>query len=75
MKTCRELAGSALRSGLRTIVGVAMDRSGATIIDYGLLLGLVALAMIGGAHFMGDAVAGMFDMISTGFVNSMPQSG
>jgi Flp pilus assembly pilin Flp len=71
---CREFASAGLRAGIRTFAAIAADRSGVTIIDYGLFLGLVALALITGLQFLSGAITGMYDIIATGFVNSMPSN-
>ena len=58
--------------GARAINDVATDRTGATIIEYAFLAGLVALAAVGAFELMGSAVAGMFNGVSSAFVQSMP---
>ena len=60
--------------GVRAISDVATDRGGATIIEYAFLAGLVALAAVGAFDMMGSAVAGMFNGVSSAFVQSMPKS-
>jgi pilus assembly protein Flp/PilA len=41
------------------------DESGATAIEYGLIAALVAVAIIGGATALGDAISALFDRIAT----------
>ena len=40
------------------------DRRGATAIEYGLIAGLIAVAMIGGLSALGGGAGGMWTMIS-----------
>lgn len=57
-----------------TFIQVARDKAGATIIEYGLLAGLVGLVVFAGFLVTGTAVAGMFDSISTVFTSSVQPS-
>ncbi|MEE9381132.1 MAG: Flp family type IVb pilin [Hyphomonadaceae bacterium] len=43
------------------------DDRGATAIEYGLILGLMALAIIGAITTTGTSTAGAFDDVSDGF--------
>ena len=74
LRQCRDFACSKFRLGRCKFIGIAADRSGATIIDYALLAGLVALAAVTGFQLTGTAVAGMFNAIATAFIASMPLS-
>lgn len=74
LKDSRNIAFPALPAGVRTIIEMAADRTGATIIDYALLAGLVAMAAVTGFQQTGAAVTGLFDTISTVFAASMPPS-
>jgi len=40
------------------------NRSGATAVEYALLVGLVSIAIIGGVTAAGQAIAGMFTWIT-----------
>jgi pilus assembly protein Flp/PilA len=40
------------------------DRSGATAIEYGLIAGLIAVALIGGATLVGGNLSNQFNSIS-----------
>ena len=41
------------------------DESGATAIEYGLIAALIAVALIGGATQLGDAIDGKFRVIAS----------
>ena len=41
------------------------DESGAAAIEYALIAGLIALAIVGGATALGSAIGGKFTSIST----------
>lgn len=41
------------------------DESGATAIEYGLIAGLIAVAIIAGASTLGTELGNQFEMIST----------
>ena len=41
------------------------DESGAAAIEYALIAGLIALAIVGGATALGGAIGGKFTAIST----------
>jgi pilus assembly protein Flp/PilA len=47
------------------------DGSGATTIEYGLILAMVFLAMIGAAIALGDEETSLFDMVSSSAVGAM----
>lgn len=46
---------------LSTFNALLSDESGATAVEYGLLLALVALALITGAQLIGDEIARIFN--------------
>ncbi len=58
---------STLRSALRRISGRARGEAGAVATEYGLLLLLIALAIILAATAFGASVAGLFDQGTAGF--------
>ena len=41
------------------------DESGAAAIEYGLIAGLIAVVIIGGATLLGDTINNLFTTIST----------
>ncbi|MGY1635992.1 Flp family type IVb pilin [Geodermatophilus sp. SYSU D00742] len=53
---------------LVTLVALAKDRlereeKGATAVEYGLMVGLIAIAIIGAVMFLSDELSGLFDSI------------
>jgi pilus assembly protein Flp/PilA len=55
---------------LVTLVALAKDRvqreeKGATAVEYGLMVGLIAIAIIGAVMFLSDELSGLFDQIGT----------
>lgn len=53
------------RSLVRAALAALRDRSGATAVEYGLLVGGVALAIIAAVFAIGDEVVGFFDAAKT----------
>jgi pilus assembly protein Flp/PilA len=53
---------AALRRTLRRLLA---DDSGATAIEYALLAGLIAMAIIGSAIMVGETLAGIFEHTNT----------
>lgn len=49
----------------RTIARIMRDSRGATAIEYGLILGLVVIAMIVGLSAMADSTIGMWNTVNT----------
>ncbi len=49
----------------RTIARIVRDSRGATAIEYGLILGLVVIAMIVGLSAMADSTIGMWNTVNT----------
>ena len=43
------------------------NEEGATAIEYGLIAGLIAIAIVGGAASVGTATSGSFNKVSAGF--------
>jgi len=41
------------------------DESGATVVEYGLIAALIAVAIIGGATFVGSSINAQFDSIAS----------
>ena len=50
------------------------DESGATAIEYGLIAGLIAVAVIAALTTLGDSLEGLFNSISDSFVDSTGSS-
>ena len=50
----------------------AKDESGATAIEYGLIAGLIAIAIIGAATTLGTQLAAMFGRISATLRTAVP---
>lgn len=48
------------------------DESGATAIEYTMILALVFLALTAGAESMSVSLANLFDFVSTNVSNSIP---
>jgi pilus assembly protein Flp/PilA len=51
---------------LRTLLRFTRDRSGATVIEYGLIAALLATAIVGGAMTVGGATNNSFERVSSG---------
>ncbi|KQO05998.1 Flp family type IVb pilin [Sphingomonas sp. Leaf242] len=49
----------------RTVVSIVRDSRGATAIEYGLILGLVVIAMIVGLSAMANSTIGMWNTVDT----------
>jgi pilus assembly protein Flp/PilA len=45
----------------------AGDKSGATVIEYCLIAGIICIAIVGGATAAGDATNGAFNRVNAGF--------
>jgi pilus assembly protein Flp/PilA len=54
-----------MKTYLRKIVAFINDEEGASAIEYGLLVGLIALAIVAGATLLGTSISGMFTRAST----------
>ena len=74
MRKCCDVAFLGMCVELRMIVKMAKDRAGATIIEYGLLAGLVSIAALAGFQVTGVAIAGMYDSMATIFDASLSPS-
>jgi pilus assembly protein Flp/PilA len=49
-----------MKTYLRKIVAFINDEEGASAIEYGLLVGLIALAIVAGATLLGTSISNMF---------------
>jgi pilus assembly protein Flp/PilA len=54
---------------------IAADRRGATAIEYGLILAMIFLAMVGALQAFGAEVIDMFNNVSTTSVSAMQAAG
>ena len=50
------------------------DRSGATAIEYGLILGLIFLAMLGGVTALGNANISQWNLVSSQVSSAVAQA-
>lgn len=57
----------AIRMNLRTL---GADRRGATAIEYGLIVALIVIAMIGGLTLLGGGTSGMWTKINNAMQSS-----
>jgi pilus assembly protein Flp/PilA len=55
----------------RTLHRLAADQRGATAIEYGLIVALIALAMIGALSALGGGAGGMWTNISVAVASAM----
>ena len=55
----------------RQILRLRRDESGATMVEYGLLVGLIALVVAAGATVLGQDISTMFNSIGT-YLASLP---
>lgn len=58
---------NAIRKNLRTL---GADRRGATAIEYGLIVALIVVAMIGGLTMLGGGTSGMWTKINNAMQSS-----
>jgi len=54
-----------MKTYLRKIVAFINDEEGASAIEYGLLVGLIALAIVAGATLLGQSIGTMFTNAAT----------
>jgi pilus assembly protein Flp/PilA len=54
-----------MKAYLRNIVAFINDEEGASAIEYGLLVGLIALAIVAGATLLGTSISNMFGRAAT----------
>ena len=55
---------------LKTLLRVLKDRSGATVIEYCLIAGIISVAIVGGATAMGNSTNESFNAVHAGFTGS-----
>jgi pilus assembly protein Flp/PilA len=51
---------------LRKLMRLKSDRSGATVIEYCLIAGIITVAIVGGATAVGSSANGSFTRVNTG---------
>jgi pilus assembly protein Flp/PilA len=61
-----------MKTYLGKIMAFISDEEGASAIEYGLLVGLIALAIVVGATALGQSINGMFNRASVGLVAVAP---
>ncbi|MBU4231639.1 MAG: Flp family type IVb pilin [Proteobacteria bacterium] len=54
-----------MKTYLSKIMAFINDEEGASAIEYGLLVGLIALAIVAGATLLGTSISNMFDRAAT----------
>lgn len=54
----------------KTLLRVLKDRSGATVIEYCLIAGIIGIAIVGGATALGQSTNGSFEAVSAGFTST-----
>ncbi|MDO9531468.1 MAG: Flp family type IVb pilin [Deltaproteobacteria bacterium] len=54
-----------MKTYLSKIMAFINDEEGASAIEYGLLVGLIALAIVAGATLLGTSISNMFTRAST----------
>jgi len=52
---------------LKTFRRMLKDRSGATVIEYCIIAGIISLAIVGGATAIGGATSNSFSAVEAGF--------
>ena len=52
---------------LHTLLKLFKDRSGATVIEYCLIAGIISLAIVGGASAIGTNTNSSFNAVQAGF--------
>jgi len=55
---------------LKTLLRVLKDRSGATVIEYCMIAGIISVVIVGGATAMGNSTSRSFNAVSAGFPSS-----
>ncbi|CUX61768.1 Flp family type IVb pilin [Rhizobium oryzihabitans] len=55
---------------LHFLIGFYKDERGATAVEYGLIVGLISAALIGGATAISSNINAVFQLIADTFANS-----
>ncbi len=56
---------------VKILLRVLKDRSGATVVEYCLIAGIISVALVGGATVMGNSTNSSFNAVSAGFPASI----
>jgi pilus assembly protein Flp/PilA len=48
------------------------DQNGATVVEYGLIAGIVSFAVVAASTQIGQSLAGIFTTLSTAFASTSP---
>ncbi len=56
----------------KTLANFAADQSGASALEYGLVVGLIALVIIAGLGLAGNTLSGLFNYIGSELQNVTP---
>jgi pilus assembly protein Flp/PilA len=51
----------------KTFLRMLKNRSGATVIEYCLIAGIISIAIVGGASVIGDSTNNALDAVQAGF--------
>jgi pilus assembly protein Flp/PilA len=54
---------------LKTFLRMLKNRSGATVIEYCLIAGIIAIALVGGATLLGNSANNSFNAVQAGFIS------
>ena len=60
---------------MKTLFRLRKNQDGATAIEYGLIAGLIAVVIIGGATLAGGNLSSTFDSLATSLDSSSDSSG
>jgi pilus assembly protein Flp/PilA len=52
---------------LKTLLRLLKDRSGATVIEYCVIAGIISIAIVGGATAIGSSTNASFNAVQAGF--------
>lgn len=52
---------------LKTLLRMLKDRSGATVIEYCIIAGIISIAIVGGATAIGNNTNNSFNAVQVGF--------
>ncbi|KQQ49381.1 hypothetical protein ASF69_21295 [Rhizobium sp. Leaf311] len=55
---------------VQKLIALRNDRTGATAIEYGLIIAIISVAVIVGMESIRDSILAMFDLVATTFTNA-----
>ncbi|GAA3323779.1 Flp family type IVb pilin [Paeniglutamicibacter sulfureus] len=58
--------------GFRIKNRLQRDETGATAVEYGIMVGLIAVVIVGVVGFLGDDLLGLFEDVRTGLAGGTP---